>query len=154
MAAMLPQQGHRLELTPWVLQRILPPAVDQQMQTTLSQHHFTRSSFDVCTTWQCNVDYAALIGLSLLIKKLQHLNLRRLNSQSIEPVRVDLRELNQSSAGTRQDDHLKGCGRWRWLTTGISGLVEQCRRNNAGTAGSAHVGVDPSTTVSIVQWWR
>ena len=37
----------------------------------------------------------------------QQLNLAQLNSQSLEPVSVDLRELDQTSALPRHDDHLK-----------------------------------------------
>ena len=54
-----------------------------------------------------SLDYAALIGLSLLMINWQQLNLAQLNSQSLKPVRVDLRELDQNSALPRDDDHFK-----------------------------------------------
>ncbi len=65
MASMLPQLERRLELTPGVLQPVLPPAVDRQLQMTLTQLHFTLGSIGVFTIWQGSVVCAALIGLSL-----------------------------------------------------------------------------------------
>ena len=47
---MVPQLERRLELTPGVLQPFLPPAVDRQLQMTLSQRRFTLGSIDVFTT--------------------------------------------------------------------------------------------------------
>ena len=73
LASMLPQLERRLELTPGVLQPVLPPAVDRQLQMTLSQRRFTLGSIDVFTTWQGSVVYAALIGLSLLMINRQQL---------------------------------------------------------------------------------
>ena len=88
LASMLPQLEPRLELTPGVLQPVLPPAMDWQLQMTLSQHHFILGSIDVFITWQGSVVCAALIGLSLLMINRQQLNLAQLNSQSVEPVRL------------------------------------------------------------------
>ena len=107
LASMLPQLERRLALTPGVLQPVLPPAVDRQLQMTLSQRRFTLGSIDVFTTWQGSVVYAALIGLSLLMINRQQLNLVQLNSQSLEPVRVDLRGLDQTPALPSHDDQLK-----------------------------------------------
>ena len=107
LASMLPQLERRLALTPGVLEPVLPPAVDRQLQMTLSQRRFTLGSIDVFTTWQGSVVYAALIGLSLLMINRQQLNLAQLNSQSLEPVRVDLRGLDQTSALPSHDDQLK-----------------------------------------------
>ena len=59
----------------------------------LAQRRFKLGSIEVFTTWQGSVVYAALIGLSLLMINRQQLNLAQLNSQSLEPVRVDLRGL-------------------------------------------------------------
>ena len=107
LASMLPQLERRLALTPGVLQPVLPPAVDRQLQMTLSQRRFTLGSIDVFTTWQGSVVYAALIGLSLLMINRQQLNLVQLNSQSLEPVRIDLRGLDQTPALPSHDDQLK-----------------------------------------------
>jgi len=107
LASMLPQLERRLALTPGVLQPVLPPAVDRQLQMTLSQRRFTLGSIDVFTTWQGSVVYAALIGLSLLMINRQQLNLVQLNSQSLGPVRVDLRGLDQTPALPSHDDQLK-----------------------------------------------
>ena len=107
---------------------------------TLSQRGFTLGSIDVFTTYQGSVVYAALIGLSLLTINRQQLNPAQLKSQSLEPVSVDLRGLDQTSALPSEMTNSKPCGRWRWLA--------------AGTAGSAHVAVDPAARVAIVQWWR
>ena len=107
LASMLPQLERRLALTPGVLQPVLPPAVDRQLQMTFSQRRFTLGSIDVFTTWQGSVVYAALIGLSLLMINRQQLNLVQLNSQSLEPVRVDLRGLDQTPALPSHDDQLK-----------------------------------------------
>ena len=59
---MLSQLERRLELTPSELQPVLPPALDRQLQMTLSQRRLTLGSIDVLTTWQEKVDYASLIG--------------------------------------------------------------------------------------------
>jgi len=107
LASMLPQLERRLALTPGVLQPVLPPAVDRQLQMTFSQRRFTLGSIDVFTTWQGSVVYAALIGLSLLMINRQQLNLVQLNSQSLEPVRVDLRGLDQTPALPSHDGQLK-----------------------------------------------
>ena len=107
LASMLPQLERRLALTPGVLQPLLPPAVDRQLQMTFSQRRFTLGSIDVFTTWQGSVVYAALIGLSLLMINRQQLNLVQLNSQSLEPVRIDLRGLDQTPALPSHDDQLK-----------------------------------------------
>ena len=107
LASMLPQLERRLALTPGVLQPVLPPAVDRQLQMTSSQRRFTPGSIDVFTTWQGSVVYAALIGLSLLMINRQQLNLVQLNSQSLEPVRIDLRGLDQTPALPSHDDQLK-----------------------------------------------
>ena len=64
---MVPHLERRLELTPSVLQQVLHPAVDRQIQMALSQRRFSLSTIDVFTTWQSSVDYAALIGLRLLM---------------------------------------------------------------------------------------
>ncbi len=107
LASMLPQLERRLALTPGVLQPVLPPAVDRQLQMTLSQRRFTLGSIDVFTTWQGSVVYAALIGLSLLMINRQQLNLVQLNSQSLKPVRVDLSGLDPTPALPSHDDQLK-----------------------------------------------
>ena len=104
---MLPQQKRRQGLSPGVIRAVLPPAVGRQLQMTLSQRLFTLGSIDVFTTWQDSVVYAALIGLSLLMINQQQLNLAQLNSQSLEPVRVDLGGLDQTSAFPSHDDQLK-----------------------------------------------
>ena len=59
LASMLPKQERRLELTPNAMQPVVPPAVDRQLQMTLSQRRFTLSGIDVLTTWQDSVDYDA-----------------------------------------------------------------------------------------------
>ena len=50
LASMLLQLERRLELTPGVLQPVLPPAVYRQLQMTVSQRFFTLGSSDVFTT--------------------------------------------------------------------------------------------------------
>ena len=56
LASMLPQLERRLErrleLTPSVLQLVLPVAVARQLRMTLSQCRFTLGSIDVFTSWQ------------------------------------------------------------------------------------------------------
>ena len=64
---MQPQLERRLELTPGVLQPVIPPAVERQLQMTLTQRRFTLGTIGVFTTWQGNVVSAALIGMSLLM---------------------------------------------------------------------------------------
>ena len=59
------------------------------------------------TTKQESVDYAALNSLSLQMINRQQLNLAQLNSQSLEPVRVDLGGLDHTSDLPRHDDQLK-----------------------------------------------
>ena len=106
-ASMLPQLERRLALTPGVLEPVLPPAVDRQLQMTLSQRRFTLGSIDFFTTWQGGVVYAALIGLSLLMINRQQLTLAQLNSQSLEPVRLDLRGLDKTLALPSGDNQNK-----------------------------------------------
>ena len=59
---------------------------------------FTLGSIDVLTTWQGSVVSTVRIGLSLLMINRQQQNLALLNSQSLEPVIVDLHGLDQTSA--------------------------------------------------------
>ena len=51
LASMLPQLERRLALTPGVLQPVLPPAVDRQLQMTFSQRRFTLGSIDVSVSY-------------------------------------------------------------------------------------------------------
>ena len=53
---------------------------------------------DVLTTWQGTVVYAAVISLSLLMINRQQQDLAMRNSQSLQPVRVDLQGLRQAEA--------------------------------------------------------
>ena len=108
---------------------------------TLSQRRFTLDSIDVWTTWQGSVDYASLIGLSLMMMNRQQLNLAQINSQSLEPIRVDLRGVDRTSTLPRKMISSKPCGRGRWFPRAISGVVERFRWLALGKAGSAHVGV-------------
>ena len=107
LASMLPQLERRLALMPGVLEPVLPPAVDRQLQLNLSQRRFTLGSIDVFTTWQGSVVYAVLIGLSLLMINRQQQNLALRNSQSLEPVRADLRGLDQTAVLPGGDPQLK-----------------------------------------------
>ena len=107
LASMLPQLERRLALTPGVLQPVLPPAVIRQRQGNLNQRRFTLGSIDVFTTWQGSVVYAALIALSLLTINRQQQNLALRNSQSLEPVRADLRGLDQTAVLPGGDPQLK-----------------------------------------------
>ena len=107
LASMLPQLERRLALTPGVLQPVLPPAVIRQRQGNLNQRRFTLGSIDVFTTWQGSVVYAALIALSLLTINRQQQNLALRNSQSLEPVRADLRGLDQTAVLPGGDSQLK-----------------------------------------------
>ena len=107
LASMLPQLERRLALMPGVLEPVLPPAVDRQLQLNLSQRRFTLGSIDVFTTWQGSVVYALLIGLSLLMINRQQQNLALRNSQSLEPVRADLRGLDQTAVLPGGDSQLK-----------------------------------------------
>ena len=107
LASMLPQLERRLALMPGVLEPVLPPAVDRQLQLNLSQRRFTLGSIDVFTTWQGSVVYAVLIGISLLIINRQQQNLALSNSQSLEPVRADLSGLDQTTSLPSNDPDLK-----------------------------------------------
>ena len=107
LASMLPQLERRLALTPGVLQPVLPPAVIRQRQVNLTQRRFTLGSIDVFTTWQGSVVYAVLIGISLLMINRQQQNLALRNSQSLEPVRADLRGLDQTAVLPGGDPQLK-----------------------------------------------
>ena len=107
LASMLPQLERRLALTPGVLQPVLPPAVIRQRQVNLTQRRFTLGSIDVFTTWQGSVVYAVLIGISLLMINRQQQNLALRNSQSLEPVRADLRGLDQTTSLPPNDPDLK-----------------------------------------------
>ena len=107
LASMLPQLERRLELTPGVLQPVLPPAVIRQRQVNLTQRRFTLGSIDVFTTWQGSVVYAVLIGISLLMINRQQQNLALRNSQSLEPVRADLSGLDQTTSLPSNDPDLK-----------------------------------------------
>ena len=62
------------------------------------QRRFILGSIDVLTTWQGSVVSTVRIGLSLLMINRQQQNLSLLNSQSLEPVIVDLHGLDQTSA--------------------------------------------------------
>ena len=84
----------------------------------------------------------------------QKLDIIQLNSQSLKPMRVDLREFEQTLVLPRHDDISKSCGAGGDSPTVISELVERCRWHAAGKLGCALVGVDPAKTVEIVQWWR
>ena len=107
LASMLPQLERRLALTPGVLQPVLPPAVIRQRQVNLTRRRFTLGSIDVFTTWQGSVVYAVLIGISLLMINRQQQNLALRNSQSLEPVRADLRGLDQTTSLPPNDPDLK-----------------------------------------------
>ena len=107
LASMLPQLERRLALTPGVLQPVLPPVVIRQRQVNLTQRRFTLGSIDVFTTWQGSVVYAVLIGISLLMINRQQQNLALRNSQSLEPVRADLRGLDQTTSLPPNDPDLK-----------------------------------------------
>ena len=106
LASMLPQLERRLALTPGVLEPVLPPAVVPQRKATLAQRRFTPGSIDVFTTWQGSLVYAILIFLSLLMINRQQQNLALQNSQSLEPVRVDLSGLDTTAALSPTDPQL------------------------------------------------
>ena len=112
---MPPRVKRRLELTPGVLTLVLPPAVDRQLQMTLSQRRFTLGGIYVLITWQGSVVYAALISLSLLMINRQQLTLAQLNSQTLEVVRVDLHGLDQTPALPVMMNTPNPSGRWKWL---------------------------------------
>ena len=61
------------------------------------QRRFTLGSIDVFTTWQGSVVSTVRIGLSLLMINRRQQNLALLNSQSLEPVLVDLHGLDPTS---------------------------------------------------------
>ncbi|MDA0258653.1 MAG: helix-turn-helix transcriptional regulator [Cyanobacteria bacterium] len=98
LASMLPQLERRLSLSPGTLDGVLPPAVARHRTVNVSQRRFTPGNIDVFTTWQGTVVYAAVIGLSLLMINRQQQDLAIRNSQSLEPVRVDLQGLRQAEA--------------------------------------------------------
>ena len=96
LASMLPQLERRLSLAPGTLDGVLPPA--RHRTVNASQRRFTPGNIDVFTTWQGTVVYAAVISLSLLMINRQQQDLAMRNSQSLEPVRVDLQGLRQAEA--------------------------------------------------------
>ena len=98
LASMLPQLERRLSLAPGTLDGVLPPAVARHRTVKASQRRFTPGNIDVLTTWQGTVVYAAVISLSLLMINRQQHDLAMRNSQSLEPVRVDLQGLRQAEA--------------------------------------------------------
>ena len=103
LASMLPQLERRLDLPQGCLEPVLPPRAAVRKMRPEGLRRFTPGSIDVFTTWQGSVVYAVVIVLSLWALNRQQQDLAMRNSQTLEPVKADLRELGKADASTSAD---------------------------------------------------